>query len=110
MENGPKVNYWTPENPTNSHPRPDSNKNSNSAYMSTLWYQDGSFFKIRDITLGYTVPKRVLEPIGISNLRVYSTMKNFFTFSHMDPYDPERGGNLSFPMTRQLIFGLNLTF
>jgi TonB-linked SusC/RagA family outer membrane protein len=110
VENGPKVDYWTPEHPTNSHPRPDNNKNSNAAYMSTLYFQDGSFLKIRDISLGYTVPKKFSSRFGIKNLRVYSTLKNYFTFSHMQPYDPERGGNLSFPMTTQWIFGLNLTF
>lgn len=110
MENGPRVDYWTPENPTNSHPRPNMNKNENAAYMSTLYYADGSFLKIRDVTLGYTVPQKLLDKIGITNLRIYGTMKNFFTFSHMKPYDPERGGSLSFPMTRQLIFGMNLSF
>lgn len=110
MENGPKVDYWTPENPTNSHPRPDKDKNLQSAYMSTLWYQDGSFLKIRDVTLGYTFPTNLLNSVGISNLRVYGTLKNFFTFSHMGPYDPERGGSISFPMTRQVVFGVNLNF
>ncbi|MCC6460865.1 MAG: TonB-dependent receptor [Saprospiraceae bacterium] len=109
-ENGPLVDYWTPENPTNSHPRPDKNKNQNSAYMSTLYYADGSFAKIKNITLGYTIPASITDRAHIANLRVYSTLRNFFTFSKMNPYDPERGGSLSFPMTKQLIFGLNVNF
>jgi hypothetical protein len=110
LENGPVVDYWTPENPTNSHPRPDKDKTSNSAFMSTLYYVDGSFVKIRDITLGYTVPASAIRKIKMSRLRFYSTLKNFFTFSHMNPYDPERGGSLSFPITKQLVFGLNVNF
>jgi len=110
LENGPKVDYWTPENPTNAHPRPDKNKNSNSAYMSTLYYVDGSFLKIRDITIGYSVPSYLLDQIGISKVRLYSTFNNFFTFSKMKPYDPERGGSISFPMTRQVVFGVNVSF
>lgn len=110
LENGPVVDYWTPENPTNSHPRPDKNKNLSSAYMSTLYYQDGSFLKIREITLGYSLPNTWLNKIKISKCRVYGTLKNFFTFSHMQPYDPERGGSLSFPMTKQIVFGVNLNF
>lgn len=110
LENGPVVDYWTPENPTNSHPRPDMNKNLSSAYMSTLWYQDGSYLKIRDITLGYTFPSKWMDKMKVSRLRIYGTMKNFFTFSHMKPYDPERGGSLSFPMTKQIVFGINLNF
>lgn len=110
LENGPVVDYWTPENPTNSHPRPDKNKNLSSAYMSTLYYQDGSFLKIREMTLGYSLPNTWLTKVKISKCRVYGTLKNFFTFSHMGPYDPERGGSLSFPMTKQVVFGVNLNF
>ena len=110
LENGPVVDYWTPDHPTNSHPRPDMNKNQSSAYMSTLWYQDGSFLKIRDVTLGYTFPDKWMHKIKVSKFRLYATLKNFFTFSHMSPYDPERGGSLSFPMTKQVVFGVNLNF
>jgi hypothetical protein len=109
-ENGPKVDYWTPENPTNSHPRPDFNKNLNSSYMSTLYYEDGSFLKIKNITLGYELPSELSNKWGISRIRVYTTMRNYFTFSKLAPYDPERGGSLSFPMTKQLIFGVNVNF
>ncbi len=109
-ENGPLVDYWTPENPTNDHPRPDKNKNQNSTYMSTLYYVDGAFVKIKNITLGYTVPAALSGKFGIGNIRVYGTLRNYFTFSGMNPYDPERGGSVSFPMTRQMIFGLNVNF
>jgi TonB-linked SusC/RagA family outer membrane protein len=110
LENGPVVDYWTPENPTNSHPRPNKDKNSNSAFMSTLYYADGSFVKIRDITLGYSVPASAIQRYSLSRIRVYATLKNFFTFSNMNPYDPERGGSISFPMTKQVVFGLNVNF
>lgn len=109
IENTARVDYWTPENPTNSHPRPDNNKNANSLYMSTLYYKDGSFLKIRDITLGYTIPRNVLHHTPFSSVRIYSTLKNFFTFSHLGNYDPERGGSMSFPMMRQATFGINVT-
>lgn len=107
-ENGPLVDYWTPENPTNSHPRPDMNKNQNSRFMSTLYYVDGSFLKIKNITLGYNFTG--LDKYKIQNLRLYGTLRNFFTFSGLSPYDPERGGSISFPMTKQVVFGLNVNF
>lgn len=110
IENTAKVDYWTPTNPTNDFPRPDVKKNANSLYYSTLQYQDGSFLKIRDITLGYSLPKNVLAKTPFSSVRIYSTMKNFLTFSKFDNYDPERGGNLSFPMTKSVTFGLNVQF
>jgi TonB-linked SusC/RagA family outer membrane protein len=109
LENGPKVDYWTPENPTNAYPRPDAGTSrASTQYYSTLRYVDGSFVKIRDITLAYNFQAPLLETLNISRLRLYATAKNYFVFSGMDPYDPERGGNLSFPMTRQLVFGINL--
>ena len=47
---------------------------------------------------------------SMSNLRVYGSMKNFFTFSSVDNYDPERDGDISFPLTKQLVFGVNIEF
>lgn len=110
-ENGANVDYWTPENPTNAFPRPDKSKSYNQTqYYTTLAYEKGSFWKIRDITLGYSLPKTLLNRIGVSKLRFYATAKNFFTFSKIDNYDPEQNGSISFPMTKQLVFGLNLEF
>ncbi len=111
LENGPRVDYWTPENPTNAYPRPNAaNSRASTRYYSTLQYVDGSFVKIRDVTLAYSLPGPLAERLSVSNLRVYATAKNYFVWSNMGPYDPERGGNLSYPMTRQLVFGLNIGF
>lgn len=110
-ENGANIDYWTPENPTNAFPRPDKSKSYNQVmYYTTLAYEKGSFLKIRDITLGYTLPKSLLKRIKLSKLRLYCTAKNFFTFSGIDHYDPEAGGSIDFPMTKQLVFGINLEF
>ena len=79
-------------------------------YYSTLAYRKGDFLKIKDITLGYNFPDRWIKKANVSKLRVYATAKNFFTFSHFDDYDPERGGSSSFPMTKQIVFGANLSF
>ncbi len=109
LENGPRVDYWTPENPTNAYPRPNAGTNRQaSRYYSTLQYVDGSFLKVRDVTLGYALPKTLTDKANISRVRVYATAKNYFVFSKLGSYDPERGGALSFPMTRQLVFGMNI--
>jgi TonB-dependent starch-binding outer membrane protein SusC len=111
MYGGANVDYWTPENASNAFPRPDKGKTAyNTLYFNTLKYEDGSFVKIRDITLGYTLPKNIISHIGLSKLRVYATAKNFFTFSKIDDYDPEMGGSINFPLTKQLVFGINLDF
>jgi TonB-linked SusC/RagA family outer membrane protein len=111
LENSSNVDYWTPENPTNAHPRPNSSySTTNYLYQSTLGYVDGSFLKIRDVSLGYNVPSALVKKLGVGRVRVYSTLQNYFTFSKIKDYDPERGGDLSFPLVKQMIFGVNIDF
>ncbi|MFY7910007.1 MAG: TonB-dependent receptor [Emticicia sp.] len=101
------IDYWTPENPTNDYPRP--NKNGGLKYLSTLGYEDGSFARIRNVTLAYTFGSKILKTSFIKSVRLYATGKNLLTWSKQN-YDPERGGGESFPMTKLYIFGLNANF
>ncbi|AYQ36286.1 TonB-dependent receptor [Runella sp. SP2] len=101
------LDYWTPENPTNAYPRP--NKNGGLKYLSTLGYQNGSFARIRNVSLGYNLPANVFKGKIIKGMRVYATGKNLYTFTKLD-YDPERGGSENFPMTKLFIIGLNANF
>ncbi|MFT3825380.1 MAG: TonB-dependent receptor [Chitinophagaceae bacterium] len=111
IENGASVNYWTPENPTNDYPRPNSNiSRAAMPFATTLGYKDGSFLKIRNITLGYTVPERITKRFRISSLRWYVSAKNFFTFSKVKDYDPEGAGSFERPLTKLIVTGLNLDF
>ena len=130
-----KRDYWTPNNPTNAFPRPDASSD-NVLYSSTLAYRDGSFIKCRSINLGYTIPSRMINKIGISSIRVYATAENpFFIYAPLvrdhlalDPEGNSYGGsinsaaggmpvaaraitvNLNTPPTRQYLFGLNVKF
>lgn len=103
------LDYWTPENPSNLYPRP--NANGGVLYTSTLNYTDGSFVRIRDITLGYKLPKTLFKG-AFSSFRLYANAKNYFTFSgdRIKDYDPERGGSENFPMTKLFTIGVNATF
>jgi TonB-linked SusC/RagA family outer membrane protein len=101
------LDYWTPENPTNAYPRP--NKNGGLKYLSTLGYQNGSFARIRNVSLGYNLPANVFKGKIIKGIRLYATGKNLYTFTKLD-YDPERGGSENFPMTKLYIIGLNANF
>lgn len=106
------INYWTPENPSQDYPRPNANvSGSSTLYWSTLGHADGSYLRVRNLTIGYTLPK--LKTLGINNLRIYATGTNLFTKtkdSRLDEYDPERGGGESSPMTKSYVFGLNVSF
>ncbi|RAJ77469.1 TonB-linked SusC/RagA family outer membrane protein [Chitinophaga dinghuensis] len=111
LENSANVNYWTPENPSNDYPRPNASLSKDGTpFIKTLGYKDGSFVKIRNISLGYTFSNEMLKQLHLSSLRLYVTGKNLFTFSKVKDYDPERGGALSEPLTRMYVAGLNVEF
>lgn len=116
--NGPAIlDYWTPENPTNDFPRPRRGTTL-SSYQGYTGYQalnfvDGSFFKIRTLTLGYNLPKAWAGKALLENARLYVTGTNLLIITKSDlieNYDPERGGDESTPLSRQIIVGLNLGF
>lgn len=106
------IDYWTPTNPTNEFPRPDTSFSGSDISLDGLSYDDASFLKIRDITFDYNLPKKWGKTIGISDARVYCTMKNFFQFNNLkcDGYDAERQGGYGYPTIKQLVFGLNVNF
>lgn len=111
IENGANVDYWTPENPTNDYPRPNINISKAALpFASTLGYKDGSFVKIRSITLGYTLPSTLAKRIHASSLRWYVSAKNWFTFSKVTDYDPEGGGSFERPLTKLIVTGLTIGF
>ncbi|WP_033369783.1 SusC/RagA family TonB-linked outer membrane protein [Hymenobacter norwichensis] len=114
IENSSRQNYWTPENPSNDYPRPDASLSKttqqSALYGNTLYYRDGSYVKLRAATLGYNIPKSVLDKLHMSSLRVYVQGKNLATWSDIEDYDPERGGGITSPIPRVVLAGLNLGF
>jgi TonB-linked SusC/RagA family outer membrane protein len=111
IENGASVDYWTPENPTNNYPRPNANiSRAALPFATTLGYKDGSFVKIRNITLGYTLPVRWSDQMKIRSLRIYASARNYFTFSKIKDYDPEGAGSFDRPLNRLLVGGINVEF
>jgi hypothetical protein len=113
-ENSMERDYWTPNNPTNDYPRLDPGlTRSGWAEASTLTYKDGSYVKISDITLGYTLPADLTNRVYIKSARVYVTMKNYFAFGKyysQGRYDPEYRGAMGKPIPKMLAFGANFTF
>ena len=105
--NWSNVDYWTFQNQGAKFPNPGA---SSSPQLSSLAYEKASYLKFKDITLSYTFDKKLLSHIGISNLKVYGSLKNFFTISSIKNYDPEQGGSFNFPLSKQLVFGLNVEF
>jgi TonB-linked SusC/RagA family outer membrane protein len=109
IENGANVDYWTPENPTNSYPRPNVNiSRAALPFATTLGYEDGTFVKIRTVTIGYNLSQSIAERIKVSKVRLYVSAKNYFSFSKVKDYDPEGNGSFERPLTKLLIAGLNI--
>jgi TonB-linked SusC/RagA family outer membrane protein len=107
--NGIKVDYWTPTNPSNSDPRPNKNQ-ENPTYGGTRAYEDGSFSRIRNITVGVTLPSRFLRGTGADQLRVYGTAQNPFTFTKSGVLDPEGRASAGTPSYKTFLFGASFGF
>ena len=104
--------YWTESNPTNAYPRPDFGNSLTTAQEESLLYADGSFLKVKNITLGYTLPKKALKKIGMSKLRFYATVSNPFIWCKdemLDGLDPENVSD-KYPLFRTIVFGVNASF
>ncbi len=69
-----KVDYWTPNNPTNEFPRPFSTQEF-PQYNTTLIYFDGTFIKLRNVNFGYTFPQSVAKKLGMESLRLFSSIQ-----------------------------------
>lgn len=102
------LDYWTPTNISARFPSPGSASSTWGSYGSALLYEKADYIKIKDITLGYNFPTSLIKKVGLSKVKVYGSLKNFFTFSNIDNYDPERGGSISFPLAKQMVVGLNI--
>lgn len=101
-------NYWTPERgDAAKYPRLTTESNDNNYRPSTLWQRDGSFLRIRNIELGYTVPMQKAV-----NLRIYLNGVNLFTFDKIEEVDvdPEVISVYQYPLMKSFNLGLKLEF
>ena len=104
------LSYWTPNNTGAIIPTPGDDTSATTAYKAAIQMQKADFFKIKDITLAYQFDKNLLQKIHLNSARVYCSLKNFITSSKIDNYDSERGGAVTFPLRKQVVLGLNVTF
>ena len=86
---------------------------------SSAMVYDGSYFKIKQIQLGYTLPKHLINKIYLSHARVYASLDDFFTFSKYPGFDPEASANSTsgmgidkggYPTSKKVVLGLNIEF
>jgi TonB-linked SusC/RagA family outer membrane protein len=113
------LNRWTGPGTSNYYPRVTFvDNNINMKTVSDFFIHDGSFVRLRNITLGYTLPKSITDFMKINKLRLYISSENLLTFTKYLGFDPEIGGgvfsngvdNGIYPQARTFMTGINLTF
>lgn len=82
-------------NPGASIPRATINDPNDNDRISDRYIEDGSYIRLKNISLGYTFPKKTIDKLGLSNLRIYANIQNLLTITGYDGYDPEIGASTS---------------
>lgn len=102
------LDYWTPNNPSNTY----FGLKGGGPAASAIVYQNASFWRVSDITLGYVIPQKVQARWGLSNLRVYGQVSNPFVFTHFLNFDPESNSSSYIDDVPSSIYtlGLSLSF
>lgn len=107
-------NRWTSDNPSQDvvfpRVRPRNFANNNSG--STWWLRDASFLRLKNVEIGYTLPKVILDKMYMSAARVYIMGFNLFTWDKLKYWDPEQGANnagMTYPLSRTITIGLEVT-
>ncbi|MGN8039417.1 SusC/RagA family TonB-linked outer membrane protein [Chitinophaga sp. 22321] len=108
-------NRWSPSNTGGSYPRVDERASSSingGLYKNNFWLNDASFLRLKNISLGYTIPATLLSRAKIGGLRVYVNAFNLFTITKVKDYDPEGFSNSGqfYPQQRIVNVGVNVKF
>lgn len=116
--------HWTPSHPSNRYARALPNGGDNSSLNnvpSSVWIENGSFIKLKNVSIGYSLPTSLINRFAITRLRIYVSSQNLFTITEYTGLDPEigmQGGsatqngvdNGTYPSSRFFTVGLNVTF
>jgi len=109
---------WTTSNKNGSKPRAGANDLDKYVDSSAMIY-NGSYFKFKQIQLGYTLPKSLIGKVGLSHARVYASLDDFFTISSYPGFDPEASANATtgmgvdkgaYPTSKKVVLGFNVEF
>ena len=109
------LDYWKQPGDTGVNPRPVAGNTTESySFGSDRWLEDGSYIRLKDITLSYQLPQSALEKIKLQGLKFYVSGLNLYTFHDVSYWDPERGvdgiGAGIYPMTKTIVGGIEVTF
>lgn len=109
--------FYDPENPSDprtnlssKQPRLVNVSGAQSSASSSLHLEKGNFIKLRNLTLGYTMPKSISKKFYVERLRVYASGENLFAITGFSGMDPEMRVSMGYSTMRQYALGINLTF
>ncbi|MHA6246527.1 SusC/RagA family TonB-linked outer membrane protein [Pontibacter sp. CAU 1760] len=113
------LNRWTPENTDTNVPRAVYGDPNNNRRTSDRWLEDGSYIRLKNLVLGYTIPTSVLERVHLQRARLFLQTQNLFTITDYTGFDPEvntfSGNNVAlgtdflvYPQARSVTFGVNI--
>lgn len=103
---------WTPDNTDAAYPRLRATTNSNNGWSSSYWIVSGDYLRVKNVQLSYSLPKDILDTIGIGGATIYIAGTNLLTFTEFKYLDPENPGinNGYYPVQKTYSLGVNLTF
>ena len=100
--------HWTPETPDAKFPR--ASRNTGDA-ASTFWMRNGSFMRLKNVNLSYSLPKSVVTKLKISQMKFFLEGNNLCLLQdNVKYYDPESSSIFDYPLMRSYTFGVNLSF
>lgn len=102
--NTTKKDWWSPTNPNGAHFSNDANANR----LLVDFYENADFARLKDISLGYQIPKELLQRASISNLKIYVTGRNLATFTKYTGLDPEFTNQYGLPLQKEITLGITL--
>ena len=104
-------NYWTPERLDAKYPRLFIGTNNNNNQNSSFWMANGRYMRLKNLEIGYTLPKHIIQKMAMQNMRVYLSGVNLFTFSPFKLWDPDlQTGATNYPNNRIINIGLTIGF
>ena len=101
---------WTPDNTDGSIPNP---RNSINYLPSSRFLESGDYFRLKNLQIGYSLPRKLIARAGFENCRFYVQGSNLFTATKYKGFDPEVNGGVdkgNYPQSRTFLFGVNITY
>ncbi len=106
-------NAWTPSNPNGTIPNQGPSGSTRNSMFSSRLVESSAYLRLKNVSIGYTLPERITKKAHISRLRFYVSMSNAFTITGYSGFDPEVGGGIdwgNYPQSRTVLFGTNINF